>query len=116
MTLPTVVLINQPARLNDLTCLQIFYVEIQPDKIVIHGHADSDISDLDFSAVTLHVKSADGLHVDLEFVQTGSRQLGMGRRVDLIFHVSAKEKRGLHIADGFGFEVALSDYVGSGTV
>jgi hypothetical protein len=40
----------------------------------------------------------------------------MGRRVDLIFHVSANEKRGLHIADGFGFEVALSDDVGSGTV
>ncbi len=114
MILPVVVLINQPARLNELTCLHILYVEIQLDKIIIHGLAESEISDLDFSAITLCVMTAVGAKADLTFVQTGSRQLGMGRRVDLIFQFSTQERSGSYISDGFGFEFALPDHDRSG--
>lgn len=90
--------------------MHILYVEIQLDKIVIHSLANSEISDLDFSTITLCVTSAVGLEAVLAFAQTGSRQLGMERRIDLIFKINAQEQRGMCISDGFGFEFALGDH------
>jgi hypothetical protein len=108
-------IIDCTARLSESTPIQILYIESQQGKVIIHGHTEDEITNFDFGDITLRVQGSDGAKADLTFVQTGSRQLGMGRRVDLIFQFSTQERSGSYISDGFGFQFVLPDHDRSGS-
>jgi hypothetical protein len=88
--------------------MQILYIEIQQSKVLIHGHTDDEITNLDFGEITLRVQGSEGAKADLKFVQTGSIHLGLGCRIDLVFHLISHDGDGLRVMDGFGCDFPLS--------
>lgn len=88
--------------------MQILYIELQPGKVIIHGHTEDEITNLDFRDITLRIQGSVGAKADLTFVQTGSNHLGLGCRIDLIFQLSSDDGDSLRVMDGFGCDFPLS--------